>query len=135
MKTIYVKLLFVLTLMILIGNLKYRVKLIDFVLHNPIVRNDIVKVKMNKETLEIPIDEYLIGVIAGEMPASFELEALKAQAVASRTFVLSRNLNVDNTTSTQVYLTDEQMKKNWGSQYQTNLKKIKKLLMKQKMKS
>ena len=48
------------------------------------------------------------------MPASYEKEALKAQAVASRTFVLSRNLKVDNTTNSQVYLNEDQMKENWG---------------------
>ena len=34
---------------------------------------------------EIEIDEYLYGVVSSEMPASFEIEALKAQAVAART--------------------------------------------------
>ena len=38
------------------------------------------------------------------MPAKFETEALKAQVVASRTFVYNRNLSVDNTTNSQVYL-------------------------------
>ena len=32
------------------------------------------------------LEEYLVGVLMGEMPASFEQEALKAQAVAARTF-------------------------------------------------
>ena len=38
------------------------------------------------ETLEI--EAYLVGVLLGEMPANFEIEALKAQAVAARTFAL-----------------------------------------------
>ena len=33
----------------------------------------------------LPLEEYLIGVVAAEMPANFHLEALKAQAVAART--------------------------------------------------
>lgn len=37
---------------------------------------------------ELPLETYLIGVVLSEMPASFELEALKAQAVAARTFAL-----------------------------------------------
>ena len=41
------------------------------------------------------------------MPAKFETEALKAQVVASRTFVYNRNLSVDNTTNSQVYLTED----------------------------
>ena len=38
--------------------------------------------------LEMPLDEYVAGVVLAEMPADFELEALKAQAVACRTFTL-----------------------------------------------
>jgi stage II sporulation protein D len=34
------------------------------------------------------MEEYLCGVLAGEMPAEFNMEALKAQAVAARTFVI-----------------------------------------------
>ena len=37
---------------------------------------------------EIEIDEYLYGVVSSEMPASFEIEALKAQAVAARTYTI-----------------------------------------------
>lgn len=36
------------------------------------------------------MEEYLYGVVAGEMPSDFELEALKAQAIAARTFVIYR---------------------------------------------
>lgn len=39
---------------------------------------------------EVPLETYLIGVLAAEMPASFELEALKAQAVVARTYALKR---------------------------------------------
>lgn len=37
---------------------------------------------------EIPIDQYLYGVVSAEMPASFEQEALKAQAVVARTYTI-----------------------------------------------
>ena len=37
---------------------------------------------------DMDIEEYLYGVLAGEMPSEFEIEALKAQAVAARTFVM-----------------------------------------------
>lgn len=39
---------------------------------------------------ELPLNEYLAGVVAAEMPLSFEGEALKAQAVAARTFAMRR---------------------------------------------
>ena len=38
----------------------------------------------------IPLEEYIVGVLAGEMPIDFDLEALKAQAVASRSYALKR---------------------------------------------
>lgn len=37
-----------------------------------------------------PLDEYILGVVLAEMPASFEVEALKAQAVAARTYAVTR---------------------------------------------
>ena len=47
-----------------------------------------VRVKNGREILEVSLGEYLTGVVLSEMPASFEPEALKAQAVAARTFAL-----------------------------------------------
>lgn len=38
----------------------------------------------------VNLEEYIIGVVAAEMPASFSLEALKAQAIAARTYSLGR---------------------------------------------
>lgn len=56
----------------------------------------------------LPVEEYLYGVLPQEMPASFPLEALKAQAVVSRTYALQRkgsSLYYDVTAGTldQVY--------------------------------
>ena len=42
----------------------------------------------NNQVEELNIDEYLYGVVSSEMPASFELEALKAQAVVARTYTI-----------------------------------------------
>lgn len=42
------------------------------------------------QIVKMPLDEYLVGVVAAEMPAEFDLEALKAQAVAARTQVVRR---------------------------------------------
>ncbi len=41
--------------------------------------------------LELPLDTYLCGVLLAEVPADFAPEALKAQAVASRTFALQQS--------------------------------------------
>ena len=42
------------------------------------------------KTDEMDLDEYIKGVVAAEMPADFAIEALKAQAVAARTFAYGR---------------------------------------------
>lgn len=68
-------------------------------------------------SLKLPLETYLEGVIGSEMPASFEMEALKAQCVAARTFVTKRGFEVDDTTRTQVYHDDKQMRQIWGSSY------------------
>ena len=77
----------------------------------------------NEEVLELPLEDYLVGVVAGEMPAEFELEALKAQAIAARTYAAKKlsqsklveaQYDVDTTVLTQVWLSDTQIKNNWG---------------------
>ena len=40
------------------------------------------------EIEEVNLDEYLLGVVSAEMPASFEQEALNAQAVVARTYTM-----------------------------------------------
>ncbi|RMG25928.1 MAG: SpoIID/LytB domain-containing protein [Armatimonadetes bacterium] len=60
---------------------------------------------------ELGLEAYLMGVLASEMPPSFAPEALKAQAIAARTYTLSRMAgraaalyDLDDTTSSQTYL-------------------------------
>jgi len=90
--------------------------------------------RMNSGNIEnIPLEEYIVGVLAGEMPISFELEALKAQAVASRSYALKRmEYNVNNTYDVvdtimnQVYLDNEYLKKTWNNNYVKNINKLRK---------
>lgn len=49
--------------------------------------------KSTKKVENIKLDEYLYGVVSAEMPASFEKEALKAQAVVARTYTLYKIVN------------------------------------------
>lgn len=55
-----------------------------------------------KKTVKMKLDEYLLGVVAAEMPASYEMEALRAQAIAARTYALGRatKLYISNTDNT-----------------------------------
>lgn len=80
----------------------------------------------------IPLEEYVVGVVAGEMPVTFHLEALKAQAVAARSYVLKRieynkdkDYDVVDNVLSQVYLDNDHLKKAWANNYQTNILKIK----------
>lgn len=41
-----------------------------------------------EQTEEIKLDDYLYGVVSSEMPASYEMEALKAQAIVARTYTI-----------------------------------------------
>ena len=66
---------------------------------------------------QIPLETYLYGVVGCEMSPTYDLEALKAQSVAARTFVLSRNLIVDDTTASQVYMDEQQLKQRWKEDY------------------
>ncbi len=45
-----------------------------------------------REIAELRLEEYVAGVVAGEMPATFPPEALKAQAVAARSYALTRKI-------------------------------------------
>lgn len=53
----------------------------------------------------LPLEEYVTGVLAAEMPAEFELEALKAQAIAARTFII-RRLAAGDTSGVPAYDAD-----------------------------
>ncbi len=63
--------------------------------------------------LYLPVDQYLYGVLAAEVPASWPLEALKAQAIASRTYFLFKKqerqhelFDVHSNTMDQVFKMD-----------------------------
>lgn len=74
--------------------------------------------------LYLDIESYLEGVISSEMSPAFEMEALKAQCVAARTFVVQRGYEVDDTTNTQVYRDNKQLKDSWKDNYDVYHKKI-----------
>lgn len=76
-------------------------------------------------TMTLPLEEYVAGVIAAEMPSDFQLEALKAQAIAARTFIVRRleasdtsgvpggAADVTDTVSHQVFLPPDEVKTEW----------------------
>lgn len=52
-----------------------------------------IPVRTGQEVQQQNLEEYLVGVVLAEMPASFEKEALKAQAVVARTYTMRANLS------------------------------------------
>ena len=82
---------------------------------------------------EIKIDEYLYGVVSSEMPASFEIEALKAQAIVARTYTIYKILNkkhenadiCDDSTCCQAWISKEDRLARWEeSKRENNWQKI-----------
>ena len=95
-------------------------------------QNIIVRVKDTKtnDIVDMDLEEYLIGVVAAEMPALFHEEALKAQAVAARSYALYKinnsNKNYDLVTdvTNQSYITVDEMKSKWNSDFDKYYQKI-----------
>lgn len=94
----------------------------------------------SKQVEVVPIEEYIVGVVAAEMPADFELEALKAQAMAARTYMIRRlagkkysdvpeGAHVTDTVQHQVYMDEAQRQKVWGEDYDWKIAKIRKAVV------
>lgn len=90
-----------------------------------------IKDSTSNEETKLNLEEYIIGVVAGEMPASFEVDALKAQAIAARSYALSK-INTATTSydlltdvTNQVYITTTDMQEKWGSDYEYYYNRIK----------
>lgn len=82
----------------------------------------------NGNVIKLPLDEYLIGVVGSEMPASFNIEALKAQTIVARTYTLKaieENKKLTDTVSTQVYKDNSELKNIWKNDYDKYYNKIK----------
>jgi stage II sporulation protein D len=63
-------------------------------LARPVAAEELIRVLVaeGKEPVELRLEDYVAGVVAGEMPGSFPLEAQKAQAVAARSYALTRKI-------------------------------------------
>ena len=87
-----------------------------------------VDIDYNNQQFKITLQDYIIGVVAAEMPASFHEEALKAQSIASRTYLINTmsTIPIDTTTNNQVYIDKQTMKEKWGTDFETYYNKISK---------
>lgn len=94
----------------------------------------VLKVLNGDQVEEMDLGTYLVGVVRAEMPASFEPEALRAQAVAARTYTLYKIQTGGNhgdtadictdSTCCQAYISEERARANWGDDADAYEKKI-----------
>ena len=98
-------------------------------------RSTTLRVLVSGQLRQMDLEAYLLGVVRAEMPASFELEALKAQAVAARTYTLYKELSggsanhpeadaCDDITCCQAYKTYEEAALDWGAEAEAYEAKI-----------
>lgn len=98
-----------------------------------------VYIKSEDRVTEMSKGQYLKEVVSAEMPASFELEALKAQAVAARSYLESRRKAYNNkdesdvhkgaeictdSTHCKAWISEEKRRESWGSEADKNWEKI-----------
>lgn len=90
--------------------------------------------RTNNDQIEnVPLEQYVAGVVASEMPVDkFEIEALKAQGIAARTYIVNHILlqsentdaDVTDTTADQVYKSEEELRDLWGKDYNSLMEKL-----------
>lgn len=114
-------------------------QLVDVIPDNPkdTEAEKVIRIKVydvnQKKIIEMNIEDYIKGVVAAEVPALFEEEALKAQAIAARTFA-SANMkelggggcknypgaDVCSTVHCQAWISKEERFKNWEAENAVN---------------
>ena len=89
--------------------------------------------KKTGEVEQVNLEEYLCNVVSAEMPATFEKEALKAQAIVARTYTIYKILNkkhdnadiCDDSTCCQAWISKDDRLAKWEeNQRESNWKKI-----------
>ena len=113
------------------------IRCVDYIISEEIIHNKASSQMINvyntetEKLMQLEMETYIAGVVAAEMPASFELDALKAQAVAARTFALKR-MNTPNSNVTALYpkaqittspatcqawISDDEQRERWRKDY------------------
>lgn len=131
---------FFIMFVILIYSYKDKVIVGDNVFENDIVDKDnvndsknskdntiYVSALVNNKKTDLSLEDYIVGVVSCEMPASFDIEALKAMSVAARTYALyksKRNKTLKTTTDDQCYIDESAMKEKWKNNFDKYYNKI-----------
>ena len=89
--------------------------------------------KKTGETEQVNLDDYLCNVVSAEMPADYEIEALKAQAIVARTYTIYKAQNkkhdnadiCDDSTCCQAWISKDDRLARWEeSKRESNWQKI-----------
>ena len=89
--------------------------------------------KKTGEIEQVKLDEYLCNVVSAEMPADYELEALKAQSIVARTYTIYKIVNkkhenadiCDDSTCCQAWISKEDRLARWDeNKKESNWQKI-----------
>ena len=99
---------------------------------SPASKTVYIRVLRGEDIVSMPLEDYLSGVVAAEMPVDFEPEALRAQAVAARTYTLycagtGKHADADVCTDyhcCQAWKSDYAMQEGWGEAYDEKLARI-----------
>lgn len=101
-------------------------------------RDPLINLYLSQENkvIALPLEEYLVGCVAAEMPANFDLEALKAQAVCARTYAIRKLVDnhpypkgadlSDDINTCQAYISEAEFLQRHGKDSQLLWKKVKK---------
>jgi len=91
-------------------------------------------VKLGDELCQMDMETYLCGVLAAEMPVSFAFDALRAQAVAARTYTLYKvrfgstshpEADVcDDPACCEAYLSPDALRESWGADFEANCARV-----------
>ena len=139
MRKLLVFVLFVVSIPIVVINFFYSYEVLDIktgFISNEKDNKVFIRVKRSDGNVEtINLEDYLIGVVPSESPLSFEDEALKAQAVAARTYALKQMQNnsdnyydVTDDTYSQVYSDIDTLRYRWGDYFDENYARVKNIV-------
>lgn len=94
----------------------------------------VITVSVKGSPVEMELEDYLVGVVASEMSSSSEPDALRAQAIAARTFTALHMCGrascksgctvCDDHRCCQAYGSESDLRKAWGSKYESRIEKI-----------
>lgn len=108
-------------------NPDFKIGIGDYSVRNHLLGKDVL-IEINGLYKNMDVEEYVLGVLAGVMPADYDLEALKTQAVIIRTNVLremEEKATKDASDLEYHYVTEEERKEMWGrGRYDTYNRKL-----------